>query len=112
MSETCRSGTGRWTSGPSPWASHCSSRIGSWGLPPAASRWRNDRQVPVLRQVDLEALLELRERVLTPGHPGRPVIWPYDQLGTHYGMFVNDQLIGCVSITPQEIPSAIQAVAA
>jgi ribosomal protein S18 acetylase RimI-like enzyme len=61
--------------------------------------------VAVLREVALETLLELRERVLTPGHPGRPIIWPYDnELATHYGVFLDDQLIGCVSITPQEMP--------
>ena len=54
--------------------------------------------------MELEALLELRERVLTPGHPGRPVIWPYDSEATHYGMFIENQLVGCASITPQEMP--------
>ena len=58
-----------------------------------------------LRQVELSALLELRERVLTPGHPNRPVIWPYDnEQALHYGLFVDGELVGCVSITPQDMP--------
>ena len=58
-----------------------------------------------LRQVELSALLELRERVLTPGHPNRPVLWPYDnELALHYGLFVDEALTGCVSITPQDMP--------
>lgn len=62
------------------------------------------------RQVDLGALLELRDRVLTPGHPGRPVTWSYDTSATHYGMFVDDQLIGCVSTTHQETPKGLPAL--
>ncbi len=58
----------------------------------------------VVREVKLESLLELRERVLTPGHPNRPVTWWYDnEAAIHYGMFVDDRLVGCVSITPQEM---------
>lgn len=65
----------------------------------------DNADVTDVREVQLEALLELRKRVLTPGHPDRPVIWPYDnEVAVHYGMFVDDQLIGCVSITPQEMP--------
>jgi GNAT superfamily N-acetyltransferase len=61
--------------------------------------------VAVLREVELEALLELRERVLTPGHPGRLVVWPYDDdSAAHYGMFVDALLVGCVSLTPQQMP--------
>jgi len=61
--------------------------------------------VATVREVQLETLLGLRERVLTPGHPGRPVIWPYDnELAAHYGMFIDDQLVGCASMTPQEMP--------
>jgi GNAT superfamily N-acetyltransferase len=61
--------------------------------------------VEQLRKVELSALLELRERVLTPGHPNRPVIWPYDnEQALHYGLFVDEELVGCVSITPQDMP--------
>lgn len=66
----------------------------------------------MLREVELETLLELRERVLTPGHPGRPVIWPCDGTATRYGMCVEDQLIGCVSITAQEVPEEVPVPAA
>ena len=59
----------------------------------------------VLREVELDELLELRKRVLTPGHPGRPVVWPYDNdSAAHYGMFVDALLVGCVSLTPQQMP--------
>ena len=59
----------------------------------------------VLREVELDTLLELRERVLTPGHPGRPVVWPYDNdSAAHYGMFDDALLVGCVSLTPQQMP--------
>ena len=58
-----------------------------------------------VERVALEALLELRERVLTPGHPGRPVIWPSDNdEAVHYGIFVGDRLVGCASVTPEAMP--------
>jgi ribosomal protein S18 acetylase RimI-like enzyme len=61
--------------------------------------------VAVLQEVELDTLLELRERVLTPGHPGRPVVWPYDNdSAAHCGMFVDALLVGCVSLTPQQMP--------
>ena len=59
----------------------------------------------LVRQVQLDTILGLRDRALTPGHPGRPIIWPYDnESATHFGIFVADQLVGCVSITPQPMP--------
>ena len=58
-----------------------------------------------VQRVALEALLELRERVLTPGHPGRPVIWPSDtDEALHYGMSADDRLVGCASVTPEARP--------
>jgi GNAT superfamily N-acetyltransferase len=57
------------------------------------------------RPVPIDAVLELRERVLTPGHPGRPVIWVYDSTATHYGMFDGDLLLGCVSLTQEALPT-------
>lgn len=66
--------------------------------------------VTVVREVELGSLLELRARVLTPGHPNRPVTWWYDnESAVHYGMFIDDQLIGCVSVTPQEMPTQTAA---
>ena len=33
------------------------------------------------------------------------MIWPYDNdSASHYGIFVDALLVGCVSITPQEMP--------
>jgi ribosomal protein S18 acetylase RimI-like enzyme len=59
----------------------------------------------VVRPVALPDLLELRERVLTPGHPGRPVVWPYDNdQAEHFGLFLDDQLAACASVTPQPMP--------
>jgi len=61
--------------------------------------------VALVREVELDTLLALRDRALTPGHPGRPIIWPYDnESATHFGVFIAGQLVGCVSITPQEMP--------
>jgi GNAT superfamily N-acetyltransferase len=55
--------------------------------------------------VPLEGTLELRDRMLSPGHPGRPVIWPYDdEQATHWGAFDDDHVIGCVSCCPGSIP--------
>lgn len=58
----------------------------------------------VVRPVALADLLELRDRVLTPGHPGRPVVWPYDDAAEHFGLFVEGALAGCASITRQPMP--------
>lgn len=55
--------------------------------------------------VPLEATLELRDRMLSPGHPGRPVIWPYDdEQATHLGAFADGELIGCISYCPGVMP--------
>jgi ribosomal protein S18 acetylase RimI-like enzyme len=54
-----------------------------------------------IHQVPLSLLLELRERMLTPEHPGRPVVWPYDDTAVHYGLYDAGLLIGCVSLTEQ-----------
>jgi hypothetical protein len=33
------------------------------------------------------------------------VVWPYDNdSAAHYGLFVDGLLVGCVSVTPQEMP--------
>lgn len=58
----------------------------------------------LIRRVELADLLELRERVLTPGHPGRLVVWPYDVMAIHYAMFIDEALVGCASVTRQEMP--------
>src|SRR5687767_11384368 len=47
----------------------------------------DNRRVALVREVELDTLLALRDRALTPGHPGRPIIWPYDnESATHFGM--------------------------
>ena len=59
--------------------------------------------------MDLDALLGLRERALMPGHPGRPLITPYDRHGEHYGVFEGDQVIACASLTKVEMPGISSA---
>jgi GNAT superfamily N-acetyltransferase len=58
----------------------------------------------LVRPVALSDLLELRGRVLTPGHPGRPVVWPYDAQAEHFGLFLDGGLAGCASVTAQPMP--------
>ena len=58
----------------------------------------------VVHRVRMEEVLGLRERALTPGHPGRPVVWPYDAAAEHFGMFEGDRLVGCVSVTAEPMP--------
>ena len=57
-----------------------------------------------IRQVGLDALLEIRERVLTPGHPDRPVVWEYDTGARHFGMYDDEWLVGCASLTEEQPP--------
>ena len=54
--------------------------------------------------VRLDLLLDLRRRALTPGHPGRPVVWPHDAAAPHYGIFDGDRLVGAASLTAQPMP--------
>src|SRR3954453_5317289 len=43
--------------------------------------------------------------MLTPGHPGRPVIWPYDDdRAEHYGLVAGGRLVGCLSLCPGALP--------
>lgn len=49
-------------------------------------------------------LLGLRDRALTPGHPKRLLVWPYDKTAEHYGLFMFDVLVACASVTAQEMP--------
>ncbi len=51
------------------------------------------------REVDVKSLFDLRRDVLTPGHPNRPVEWPYDhhEGSVHLGAFKDDELVACVS---------------
>ena len=59
----------------------------------------------MLRRVELDDIVALRERVLTEGHPGRPVRWPYDnELARHYGVLRSGRILACVSLTPQPMP--------
>jgi GNAT superfamily N-acetyltransferase len=56
-----------------------------------------------IREVSLEQTLDLRDAILSPGHPGRPVVWPYDDdAAVHYGAFapVTSERVGCVSVCP------------
>lgn len=54
-----------------------------------------------VRTVALEQICDLRDRILSPGHPGRPVIWPYDdEASWHYGAFQEMELLGCMSACP------------
>jgi GNAT superfamily N-acetyltransferase len=58
----------------------------------------------VFQRVELTEIHGLRERVLTPGHPGRPVVWPYDETALHFGAFEEERLVGCVSVTAEPMP--------
>jgi GNAT superfamily N-acetyltransferase len=56
-----------------------------------------------IRAISLAQTLDLRDALLSPGHPGRPVVWPYDDdAAVHYGAFgsATRELVGCVSICP------------
>ena len=59
-----------------------------------------------LRPAALADLVELRDAALSPGHPGRPVVWPYDTApgAAHFGAYAGEELVGCVSTdrTPLE----------
>ena len=59
-----------------------------------------------LRPAALADLVELRDRTLSAGHPGRPVVWPYDTSpsAAHFGGYLGDRLVACVSTdrTPWE----------
>jgi GNAT superfamily N-acetyltransferase len=59
-----------------------------------------------LRPAALADLVELRDRTLSAGHPGRPVVWPYDTSpgAAHFGGYLGDRLVACVSTdrTPLE----------
>lgn len=54
----------------------------------------------------LADLVELRDAALSAGHPGRPVVWPYDTApgAGHHGGYVDGRLVACVSTdrTPLE----------
>jgi GNAT superfamily N-acetyltransferase len=55
-----------------------------------------------LRPAALADLVELRDRTLSAGHPGRPVVWPYDTApgAAHHGAYADGVLVGCVSTDP------------
>lgn len=55
-------------------------------------------------RVDLDALLDLRERALVPGHPGRPLITPYDDAAEHYAVVRDDRPIACASVSREQMP--------
>ena len=57
-----------------------------------------------IRRARLTELLELRDAALTPGHPGRPVIWPHDATADHLALVDGERVIGCVSVTAQQLP--------
>ncbi len=53
----------------------------------------------VIRPVPVADTLRIRDAVLSPGHPGRPVTAPYDHApgSSHLGLFDGSVLVGCLS---------------